>query len=168
MPSSQSKGLPTLPYRFDNRAWDRLQRTLLGKTILFTDNDQWGDVEIIRGYRSQHHVETAFRHTTDCHHIALRPRYHWTDQKVKVHVFCCVLALMLCYLLRRELHRKGIYRSIPDFLDELATIREVGVVYLPQAEHKMPSIQITISQMSREQRTLYDALGLERYFFQTA
>jgi transposase len=165
---SQSKGLPTLTYRFDNRAWERLQRTLLGKTILFTDNDQWGDVEIIRGYRSQHHVETAFRRMKDCHHIALRPQYHWTDQKVEVHVFCCVLALMLCCLLRRELHRKGIDRSIPDLLDELATIREVGVVYPPQAEQKMPSIQITISQMSPEQRTLYDALGLERYFFQAA
>ena len=26
-------GLPTLRYRFDQRAWQRLQRTLLGKTL---------------------------------------------------------------------------------------------------------------------------------------
>ncbi len=34
----EREGLPTLSYRFDNRAWERLQKTLLGKTILFTDN----------------------------------------------------------------------------------------------------------------------------------
>jgi transposase len=160
---TDSEGLPMLKYRFDNRAWQRLQNTLLGKTILFTDNDQWTDAEIIRGYRSQHHVETAFRRMKDCHHIALRPQYHWTDQKVEVHVFCCVLALMLCSLLRRELHRKGIDRSIPDMLDELAKIREVGIVYPPQGKQQMPGIQMTLSQMSDEQRSLYDALDLQRY-----
>lgn len=165
---TESEGLPTLTYRFDNRAWERLQKTLLGKTILFTDNTQWSDVEIIRGYRSQHHVETAFRRIKDCHHIALRPQYHWTDQKVEVHVFCCVLALMLCSLLRRELHRKGIDRSIPHMLDELATIREVGIVYPPQDERKPPTIRMTLSQMSHEQRALFEALNLEKYCDQTA
>jgi transposase len=164
---SQSGGLPKLTYRFDNRAWEQLQTTLLGKTILFTDNDTWSDVEIVRGYRSQHHVETAFRRMKDCHHIALRPQYHWTDQKVEVHVFCCVLALMLCSLLRRELHRKGIDRSIPDLLDELGNIREVGILYPPQEGKEVPTIQATLSQMSDEQRTLYEVLNLERYCSQS-
>lgn len=160
---TEVEGLPTLGYRFDNRVWARLQKTLLGKTILFTDNEQWTDVEIIRGYRSQHHVETAFRRMKDCHHIALRPQYHWTDQKVKVHVFCCVLALMLCSLLRRELHRIGIDRSIADIIDELAEIREVGVVYPPQAEQQKPTIQMALSQMSDHQRSLYNVLNLQQY-----
>lgn len=162
---TQSEGLPALSYRFNNNAWARLQKTLLGKTILFTDNEQWSDVEIIGGYRSQHHVETAFRRMKDCHHIALRPQYHWTDQKVEVHVLCCVLALMFCSLLRRELHRKGIDRSIPDILDELATIREVGFVFPQQG--KLPTIHMTISQMSDEQRSLYEALELQSYSQQT-
>lgn len=164
---SQSAGLPNLTYRFDNRAWEHLQKTLLGKTILFTDNDHWRDIEIVRGYRSQHHVETAFRRMKDCHHIALRPQYHWTDQKIEVHVFCCVLALMLCSLLRRELHRKGIDRSIPDLLEELGTIREVGILYPPQTGKEEPTIQITLSQMSEDQRTLYEALNLQRYCSQS-
>ncbi|MCP4822992.1 MAG: hypothetical protein GY892_02635, partial [Shimia sp.] len=48
--------LPWLTYRFDRRAWTKLQKTLLGKTLLFTDNDDWSDAEIVRGYRAQHHV----------------------------------------------------------------------------------------------------------------
>ena len=103
----------------------------------------------------------------DCHHIALRTQYHWTDQKAEVHVFCCVLALMLCSLLRRELHHKGIDRSIPDLLDELVRIREVGILYPPQKGQELPTIQTTLSQMSDEQRILYEALNLERYCSQS-
>jgi transposase len=160
---TESESLPTLTYRFDSRAWEHLQKTLLGKTILFTDNDDWTDAQIVRGYRSQHHVETAFRRLKDCHHISLRPQYHWTDQKIQVHVFCCVLALMLCSLLRRQLHAKGIHRSIPDLLDELAKIREVAVVYPPKGKRKAPTIQTTLSKMSPDQRLLYEALDLHRY-----
>jgi len=160
---SESQGLPLLTYRFENRAWELLQKNLLGKTILFTDNDEWSDAEIVHGYRSQHHVETAFRHMKDPQHIRLRPQHHWTDQKIEVHVFYCVLALMLCSLLRRELHRKGIDRSIADLLDELAKIQEVGILYPPQGKKKTPTLQMTLSQMSDDQRALYETLDLQRY-----
>ena len=73
---TERDGLPSLSYRFDKREWQRLQKTLLGKNILFTDNDDWSDAEIVRGYRSQHHVETAFRRMKDPHHICLRPQHH--------------------------------------------------------------------------------------------
>jgi len=160
---SESQGLVLLKYRFETRAWELLQKTLLGKTILFTDNNEWTDAQIVRGYRSQHHVETAFRRMKDSQHICLRPQHHWTDQKIEVHVFYCVLALMLCSLLRRELHRKGIDRSIADLLDELGKIQEVGILYPPQGKKKTPTLQMTLSQMSEDQRALYETLDLERY-----
>ncbi len=160
----EKAGFPVLKYRFDNRAWERLQRTLLGKTILFTDNDDWTDAEIVRAYRGQHVVEDAFRCMKDPLHLSLRPQYHWTDQKIEVHVFCCVLALMLCSLLQRELRqKKGIDQSIPSLLDELAQIREVGVVYPPKKGSTEPVVKMTLSQLSKEQRALYDALDLGRF-----
>lgn len=156
-------GLPRLRYRFDHRAWQRLQRTLLGKTLLFTDNDDWSDAEIVRGYRAQHHIERAFRQIKDPHHIALRPQHHWTDQKIEVHVFCCVLALLLCSLLQRELGRRGIACSATELLDQLGQIREVGVLYPPKGKEPTASLQMTLSQLSEAQRALYDALDLQRY-----
>ena len=160
---AERDGLPVVTYLFKQAAWEQLQITLLGKTILFTDNHEWTDAEIVRAYRAQHHVETAFRRMKDPHHICLRPQYCWTDQKIEVHVFCCVLALMLCSLLRREIHRSGYDRSIPDLLDELGKIHEVGVIYPPPDEKSSPTIQMTLSAMSDSQRELYDALDLERY-----
>ena len=160
---TERDGLPALTYRFDARAWQRLQRTLLGKTILFTDNDHWTDADIVRGYRSQHHIETAFRCMKDPHHISIRPQFHWTDQKIRVHVFSCVLALTLCSLLQRELHRKGVDRSIPDLLDTLGKIHEVAVVYPPQGPNDSPTIKTTLSEMSDHQRLVFDALELNRH-----
>lgn len=156
-------GLPGLTYRFDRSAWARLQRTLLGKTILFTDNEHWSDAEIVRGYRAQHHVETGFRCMKDPHHICLRPQYHWTDQKIEVHVLCCVLALMLSSLLRRELQRQGIDLSIPALLDELSKIREIGIVYPATDTHRAPTLKTTLSQMTAQQQALFDALDLGHY-----
>jgi len=155
--------IPHLTYRFDGRAWERLQKKVLGKTIIFTDNDHWTDAEIVRGYRSQYHVEDAFKTMKDPYHICLRPQHHWTDQKIEVHVFYCVLALTMCSLLQRELHQKGIDRSIPCLLDELSKIREIGVVYPPQGKKKTPRIEMTTSQMTPIQRDIYNALDLARY-----
>jgi len=160
---TEKQKLLTLTYRFNNRAWERLQKTLLGKTIIFTDNKNWTNAEIVRGYRSQHHVEAAFRTMKDPFHISLRPQHHWTDQKIEVHIFSCVTALMLCSLLQRELHAHEIDRSIPQILDDLANIREVGVVFPPPKGKRTPTIKMTVSTMTDDQRALYKALDLGRY-----
>jgi len=158
----EQDGLPTLKYRFDHAAWERLQRTLLGKTLLFTDNDEWSNARIVKAYRSQHHVEAAFRDMKAPHHLSLRPQFHWTDQKIEVHVLCCVLAYMLCALLRRQLHTKGIDRSIGAIINDLSQIREVGVIFRSHGKRK-PTIKTTLSTLSDDQRALYETLGLERY-----
>ncbi len=160
---SEVEGFPKLTYHFDNQAWKRLQTTRLGKTILFTDNDDWTDAEIVRAYRGQYMVEEAFKRMKDPHHIALRPQHHWTDQKVEVHVFCCVLALTLCSLLRRELSQKGIDRSIPAILKDLSTIQEVAVVYPAKSKGGEPGMKVTLSELSEGQQALYEALDLARY-----
>ena len=98
---------------------------------------------------------------TDC--IAIRPQCHWTDHKIAVHVLCCVLALALCGLLQRELDGEGVRRSIRALLRELGEIREVQVLYPPRREAGQPTIQTALSQMTDEQRRMFDILGLGDY-----
>ena len=155
-------GLPVLSYRFREDAWQQLQATRLGKTILFTDRTDWTDAEVVRGYRSQHHVESAFRDLKH-KHLSLRPQRHWTDQKIQVHVFYCVLALMLCCLLRREVDHRGIKRSLPVLLEELSQIREVCVISPAAKPGSEPTLQLTLTELTEEQRALYKALDLGRY-----
>ena len=70
---------------------------------------------------------------------------------------------MLCSLLRRELHHKGIELSIPAMLDELSSIHEVAVIYPPKGKKKHPRIETTVSKMSEDQQALFDTLGLQSY-----
>src|SRR5205085_4559808 len=137
-------------------AWQQLQATRLGKTILFTDRTDWTDAEVVRGYRSQHHVESAFRDLKHVKYLSLRPQRHWTDQKIRVHVFYCVLALMLCGLLRRELHNKGITRSLVTILEDLGQIKEVALAYAGEVGGAAPLWQVTLTQRTQEQQALYD------------
>jgi transposase len=160
---NEHEGLPVLTYQFRTAAWRALQRTLLGKTILFTDHASWSDAEIVRGYRGQYQAESAFRCLKSPHHVSLRPQHHWTDQKIRVHVFYCVLALLLCSVLRRQLHRHGIDRSIPALLEDLGRIREVGILTPGRSEGEPPQLEMTLSRLTKEQRQLYDALDLGRY-----
>jgi transposase len=159
--SIQNK-LPVLSYRFREEAWQQMQVERLGKTILFTDQNEWSDAQIVRGYRSQHHVEDAFRDLKNTEHLALRPQRHWTDQKIRVHVFYCVLALMLCGLLRRQLDSKGIKRSLVAILEDLGQIKEVCLAYAPTVG-TAPQWRVTLTQLTEDQQALYDALDLGRY-----
>lgn len=70
-------GRPRLHYRVDQPAWNRLQNTLLGKNILFTDQQSWSDEDIVRAYRGQFHVEDAFKTMKNPHFVSWRPLGHW-------------------------------------------------------------------------------------------
>ena len=159
----QRDGLPAVRYRFRQQAWQKLQHELLAKTLIFTDNDDWRDAELVRGYRAQHHVESAFRQLKDTDCIAIRPQYHWTDHSIRVHVLCCVLALALCGLLQRELGRLGVEGSIPALLRDLAGIREVDVVYPAQKDGGEPVVRTTLTEMTAQQKSLYELLELDQY-----
>lgn len=86
---SKKEGILRLNNQMDQVAWNRLQRRLLGKNILFTDQTSWSDEDIVRAYRGQHHIEEAFKRMKNSHFVSWRPLHHWTDQKIRVHAFYC-------------------------------------------------------------------------------
>ena len=55
--------------------------------------------------------------------MAVRPQYHWTDQKIHVHTFCCLLALLLGRVTELEARKLGYREGLSGLLDLLATIR---------------------------------------------
>lgn len=119
----------TLTYEFDQDALDALARDWLGRLVLVTDWDDWSTAEIIRVYRGQAQVEAVFAHMKDPTHVMLRPQYHWTDQKLHVHVFTCVVSYLLARLLHlRAQQAVGYTRSMERLLDTLAQVRRVNVV----------------------------------------
>lgn len=158
---SGKKAILRLHYRMDRVAWDRLQRTLLGKNVLFTDHESWSDEGIVRAYRGQHHIEEAFKRMKNPHFVSWHPLHHWTNQKIRVHAFYCVLALMLSSLLRRTLVHKGIEMSIVKILATLSQIKEVALVYRGMQSRTQPVVGL--NTLTQQQERLFEALNLKRY-----
>lgn len=158
---SEKKGAPRLSYRVDQTAWNRLQRTLLGKNILFTDQESWSDEEIVRAYRGQHHIEEAFKRMKNPHCVSWRPLHHWTDQKIRVHAFYCVLALLLSSLLRRTFAQKGIEASIVKILATLSKIKEVALIYRGPRSRLQPVI--SLNRLTPLQEQLVETLDLKHH-----
>ena len=151
-----------IKYRVDQEAIGRLSRTVLGKTILFTDNHQWTDEQIVAAYRAQYKIEHAFREMKNPHFLGWNPRLHWTDQKIRVHAFYCVAALTLVSLLRRELVAKGMSISAENLMEQLNGIRETACVY-PQGKGQPPNLSYSISRLNKTQKKLYNLLDLGHF-----
>lgn len=158
------KGLE-LTYSTDRAALDRLCHVQFGKTILFTDNADWSDEDIVLAYRSQYHIENAFRQMKNPHFLGWSPMYHWTDSKIQVHAFYCVLALLLTSLLQRQLARQGEELSIDRILEELGGIQETLVVYPRRQGQRQHTTATCLTRMSALQDRLFSLLDLKRYAF---
>lgn len=155
-------GFVQIQYRVDQKAIARLSRTVLGKTILFTDNHEWMDAQIVYAYRSQYKIEHAFRKMKNPHFLGWNPRFHWTDQKIRVHAFYCVTALTLVSLLQRELANNGLSLSTESLIKHLNGIRETISVY-PQKTNKKPKLSYSISHLNETQKRHYNILRLNRF-----
>ena len=164
------KGLE-LTFRTDQAALDHLCEVQFGKTILFTDNADWTEARIVSAYRSQYHIEDAFKQMKDPHFLGMRytllrqwsPMFHWTDSKIQVHAFYCVLALLLTSLLQRELARKGEPLSINRMLEELGGIRETLVIYPRRPGQRKNDTATCLTRMTPLQKRLFSLLGLEKF-----
>jgi transposase len=156
------KGLE-LTFRTDQAVLDRLCRVQFGKTILFTDNADWTDEQIVSAYRSQYHIEDAFKQMKNPHFLGWSPMFHWTDSKIQVHAFYCVLALLLTSLLQRDLAQKGEPLSINRMLEELGGIRETLIVYPRRQGQRKAATATCLTRKTVLQERLFSLLDLQRF-----
>jgi len=119
----ERKGADRLRYRVDEEARTHLETEVFGKRILLTNRDEWSTEEIVLAYRGQHHVEAVFRQCKDDEHLAIRPQFHWTDQKIQVHTFICLLALLLARVVERQARQLQRTEGLSGLLDLLGAVR---------------------------------------------
>lgn len=152
-----------LSYHIDQGALGRIRTTYFGKRILFTDRSDLSDAEIVKLYRAQNTVESAFRQMKDPQFLSFWPMFHWTDDKIRVHVFYCVVALLLTNLMWRQVTAAGIDISPKAMLKELSDIRIVDLIYAPAGGRGRPRVKRTLSRLSDLQRQLIRALDIEQH-----
>ena len=151
-----------LTWRIDPAARQRLETEIFGKRLLVTDHDHWTVPEVVAGYRSQNDVESGFRQLKDPHVVGFSPMFHWTESKIRVHVFYCVLALAVAHLMRRQAHQSGLDLSVRQLLANLAGIQETVLLY-PTGNKGRPRAQRILTDTNPTQKRLYDIFGLDTY-----
>ena len=125
----ESKGNIHIVYRHSEEQLEVIRSKYLGKTVLFTDRKDFTNEQIVTAYRNAWHVEASFKQMKNPHHVTVRPMFHWTDEKIQVHIFTCVMAYRLCTLLVRELFDKGITISINELIDEMSRVKRVHTFF---------------------------------------
>jgi hypothetical protein len=118
-----------LTWHIDDAALKTLETQIFGKRLLVTDHDDWTAAEVVAGYRSQNDVESGFRQLKDPRVVGFSPMFHWTESKIRVHVFYCVLALAVAHLMRRQTHHGGLDLSVRELLTTLGGIQETVLLY---------------------------------------
>jgi len=150
-----------LSWRTDTKARKRLEERLFGKRILFTNRD-WPVPDVVAAYRSQSDAEFGFRQLKDPHVVSFSPLHHWTDSKIRVHVFYCVLALAVAHLMRRQTEHAGLHLSVRELLDELVRIQETVLIYHDGSKGR-PRVQRILTDMSPTQQRLADLFAIHQY-----
>jgi transposase len=118
-----------LTFEKNIKSYNRVKQTVLGKRILLSSRHDWSDVDIINAYHGQADVERSFRQIKNPFHNCVRPQYHWTDQKIKVHTFCSVLSLTLSSLIEMVAKEGGFSMSCDDIYYRLEDLRKAKYVY---------------------------------------
>jgi len=130
-----------------------------GKKLLITTRNDWSSEEIIETYLDQYAIESIFKDTKNPHHFAIHPQYHWTDQKVRVHTFYCLLGLLLTSLLKKELYDKGIKIENKKLIDTLHNIR---LSYLMSSNKKKKwgvDVKKVIEDMNENEEKIWNCLN---------
>jgi len=153
-----------LKFWIDEEEFDILTNQWFGRRILITNRHQWSTEEIILAYWGQSKVECAFKRMKNPFHLALRPQYHWTDQKIEVHGFICLLAFLLVMVAYKKAREKVGFKGSPHtLLEKLSTIRLATFIESPPEKTKGKYKAIyRLEEMDSDINAIAEGMGLTK------
>ena len=135
----------------------------LGFRILMTDRHDWSTEEIIKTYWGQSDIENAFKNLKNPYHLTLKPQYHWTDQKIIVHYFICILGFLLIAIIWRQVKDEiGYDHSVDTLLDTLNNIRLATLLEESTTRGRVKA-EYKLEEMSEEERRIMEALKIKDF-----
>jgi transposase len=158
----QRDGRWHLQFDFDHQALERLMAQRLGRTVLLTNRFDWTAEQVITAYSGQQHIEQVFRGLKDGDWLGWGPMYHWTDQKIRVHAFYCMLGISLLQYVRRQAVEAWPGLSTEELLEQLRQIQKYTLLYPPQGEKGPNRVATVLSKQTLTQQRLTQVLGLDQ------
>ena len=150
-----------LSYRLDKSRFER-EALLDGCYVVFTDvsADDLTAIETVKSYKDLIKVEQAFRNLKTAA-LEIRPIFHKKDDRIKCHVFICMLAYYIMWHMRQRLQPlcdidgvgKDRRYSFDFILKSLEAIRKETVSFMDAQTH-------IISTPNEEQAHILNLLGV--------
>ena len=133
----------------------------LGFRIIMTNRHDWDTTSIIKAYHGQSKVENAFKNLKNPYHLSIKPQFHWTDHKVKVHFFVCVLGYLLATIVWRKARLGAQFSGTLDtLLDTLNNIRLATLLEESETRGAVKAIY-KLEEVSDIENNLMEALEIK-------
>ena|SRR6266540_5875652 len=156
------EGRWSLQFDFDTAAWQRLVDNRLGRTILLTNRMDWTAEQVALGYSAQQEIERVFRGLKDGDWLGWGPMYHWTDRKIRIHAFYCMLGISLLQYIHKQAQAAWDGISMEQLLEELRQIQQFVLLYPPQGDKGPNRVATVLSKQTLPQQALAKTLGLDQ------
>jgi len=121
---NEDKGCLKMSFR-KNSHNIKLKQKLFGKNIIITDNIDWPTSDIIEASLDRWQVEDQFRESKKKDLICVGPIRHWTDSKIRCHLFSCVVTMVYLRLIELKAESAGYKRSAEDIMNDMHHLHSV-------------------------------------------
>jgi len=121
-----STSIPRLSPNCSISAW--------GERFCSPNHLDWSAEQVVAGYTGQQSIERVFRGLKDGDWLGWDPMHHWTDRKIRIHAFYCMLGISLLNHLHKQAQAGWANLSLEQLLEELAEIKQFVLLYPPQGE----------------------------------
>lgn len=126
-------------------AW---QKRIDGLLLLETTDFEVPAAEVVKHYKELAEIERGWRTLKSS--LLLRPVHHWTERRIRAHIFICVLALQLERWMRNRLQTLSVAKA-------LATLQQIKV-----GELRVNGQPVTMTtRLNDEQKEIYRRLGIK-------
>ena len=148
--SDDSCQIPKVVWGIDNEKKTAYIRKYFGKKLITTNRNDLSMLDILSTYAEQECIENLFKVSKNTDHFSIRPQFHWTDQKIRVHVMICLMGIAAVEVLRRKTKEAGLEYSKEALIDKLASIRDGWVI------RDMKKAERVLEDMDEEQHKLME------------
>jgi len=88
--------------------------------------------------------------------------HHWTDRKIRIHAFYCMLGISLLQYVHRQAQAAWDGISVEQLIEELQQIQQFLLLYPPQGEKGPNRLSTVLSKQTLAQQSLAQILGLDQ------
>jgi len=125
-----------------------------GTFVIQTNEKKYADEKLIEIYKNLNKVENAFRIIK--HDLDIRPMYHWKEERVKGHVYVCVIAYFIISAIEYLAKKANLNQSARKILQQLSKINLIEI-NLPDGKRKY-----SLTTVEKEQKEMLKIFKIKK------